>query len=241
MLATRVIPVLLKRGTALVKGEHFNPWRSVGVAMQAARVHASRHVDELIILDVTATAERRSPDFNAIRELTGDCFCPLTVGGGVKTIEDIRNLFAAGADKVAIGAACRDTDFIRRAASMFGSQAIVAIIDHDEQHMIANRTSAVSWAVEMQYWGAGEILLQARERDGTMNGYDLPIIECVSRSVNIPVIACGGCRDYQDMVDAITAGASAVAVGALFQFDDATPLGAAQYLASHGIETRIPA
>src|SRR5258708_17424045 len=131
MLATRVIPVLLKRGSALVKGTKFNSWRSVGVAMQAARVHAARAVDELIILDVGATAEGRSPDFAAIKDLTRDCFCPLAVGGGVKSLEDIRLLLAAGADKAIIGAAAQDGTFIRHAANRFGSQAITVIVDHD--------------------------------------------------------------------------------------------------------------
>src|SRR5882672_4739754 len=156
MLATRVIPVLLCRGPQLVKGTKFNAWRSVGVAMQAARVHAARAVDELIILDVDATAEGRSPDFAAIKELTRDCFCPLTVGGGVKSLEDIRQLLEAGADKVCIGAASHDGDFVRRAAGKFGSQAITVIVDHDEQHNVRPHAKALSWAMEMQYWGAGE-------------------------------------------------------------------------------------
>src|SRR5260221_1130123 len=161
MLATRIIPVLLCRGPQLVKGTKFNPWRSVGIAMQAARVHASRAVDELIILDVGATEEGRSPDFAAIKELTQDCFCPLAVGGGVKSLDDIRLLLAAGADKVIIGTAAQDGTFIRRAANRFGSQAITVVADHDEQHYVRPRVKALSWAMEMQYWGAGEILLQA--------------------------------------------------------------------------------
>src|SRR5258708_16816609 len=167
MLATRVIPVLLKRGSALVKGTKFNAWRSVGVAMQAARVHAARAVDELIILDVGATAEGRSPDFAAIKELTRDCFCPLTVGGGVSSIEDARKLLAAGADKIAIGAASRTTSIVRQVANKFGKQAVVSIVDYDST---VQRVRIVGWCLEQQYWGAGEILLQSIDRDGTMAG-----------------------------------------------------------------------
>src|SRR5439155_19739953 len=115
------------------------------------------------------------------------------------------------------------------------------IVDHDEQHYVRPHVKALSWAMEMQYWGAGEILLQAKERDGTMRGYDLEAIESVSRSLDIPVIACGGCSGARDMLLAIQAGASAVAAGALFAFTDHTPASCAAYLAEHGIETRIAA
>lgn len=240
-LATRIIPVLLKRGPQLVKGERFNAWRSVGVAMQAARVHAARAVDELIILDIGATPENRAPDFAAVRELTRDCFCPLAVGGGVKTLEDIRQLLEAGADKVVIGAAAQDGNFIRRAANRFGSQAITVIVDHDEQHNVKSHIRALSWAMEMQYWGAGEILLQAKERDGTMRGYDIELIGIVSHALDIPIIACGGCSGPENMLAAVQAGASAVAAGALFQFSDITPRQCSEYLAQKGVETRLPA
>ena len=242
MLAHRVIPVLLKRGSTLIKGERFDSWRSVGHALQAAKVHAARSVDELMILDVQASASAKGPDFFSVAELTEDCFCPLTVGGGVRGADDVRRLLAAGADKVAIGsAALKDPTVIRECASKFGSQAIVAIVDYDEDGNVKRHVSARSWAIEMAYWGAGEILLQAKWLDGTMRGYDLETIGAVASSVSVPVIACGGCSGYRDMAHAIQAGASAVAAGALFQFTDATPRGAAEYLAKAGIEARIPA
>lgn len=242
MLATRVIPVLLARGPTLVKGERFNSWRSVGVAMQAARVHASRSVDELIILDIGATPEGIGPDFAAIKELTRDCFCPLTVGGGVRSVDDVRQLLSAGADKVAIGAASRSTPkLILEASQRFGKQAIVAIVDYDGNGNVARWTNVVSWCMEMQYWGAGEILLQSIERDGRMCGYDIITIGEVSKSVNLPVVACGGCSGPQDMLAAVRAGASACAAGALFQFSEVTPLQCAEYLLQNNVEARIPA
>jgi cyclase len=224
-----------------VKGERFNSWRSVGHVLQAAKVHAARHVDELLILDIGATPEGRSPDFAAIKELTRECFCPLTVGGGVRTIDDARKLLAAGADKIAIGAASKDSSIVRKLSATFGKQAIVVIVDYDSCGNAAARSRVISQCIEQQYWGAGEVLLQAIDRDGTMQGYDLRLIGSVSSILSIPVIACGGCSGYEDMENAIRVGASAVAVGALFQFTEATPRGAVEYLAQRGIETRIPA
>lgn len=247
MLATRVIPVLLKRSSTLVKGERFNSWRSVGVAMQAARVHAARAVDELIILDIGATSEGRSPDFAAIKELTRDCFCPLTVGGGVRNVEDVRQLLAAGADRVAICSGLNRKGFLMECVTRFGSQAIVAAID--SKYGFASRDCGLVntivpvkiWASQCAIEGAGEILLQSIDRDGTMQGYDLEMIRSVSSAVDIPVIACGGCSGPEDMLNAIKAGASAVAAGALFQFTDHTPRSCSEYLATNGIETRITA
>jgi cyclase len=210
--------------------------------LQAAKVHASRHVDELIILDIGATPEDRGPDFAAIKELTRDCFCPLTVGGGVRNMNDVRRLLAAGADKVAIGAASRSNpEIIYQATKRFGSQAIVAIVDYDVNHCVTPRVGALNWCIEMKFWGAGEILLQSIDRDGLMTGYDLDLIRSVSAAVDVPVIACGGCSGPEDMLNAIKAGASACAAGALFQFSDHTPKSCAEYLAAHNIETRIPA
>ncbi len=247
MLAKRVIPSLLCNGKQLIKGERFNGWRTVGVATQAVRVHQSRSVDELMLIDIEATREGRLFDLNLLEDLASDCFMPLTVGGGIRTVMDIRALLNNGADKVVIGsAAYEDTDFIRRASDMFGSQAIVVAVDYKdwavhirnaEKVMTVNPVSA---AMLMEAWGAGEILLTSIDREGTMSGYDLEMIRAVSDAVGIPVIANGGCSGYEDMLQAIYHGADAVSAGALFQFDDATPLGAVQFLADHEIEVRIP-
>lgn len=227
-LAVRIIPTLLTRGRQLVKGKQFNAWRSVGVTEQAVRIHQMRGVDELILLDIGATG--RGPDFELVSRLTERCFMPLTVGGGVKTIEDVRGLLGSGADKVAIRT---EVGLIPVASSAVGRQAIVAAVDYWDREPVANR------CVLLESMGAGEILLTSMDREGTMEGYDLGTINIVSSSVGIPVIAHGGCRDYEDMHQAIRAGASAVAAGALFQFTDATPRGAAEYLNSKGIEVRL--
>jgi imidazole glycerol-phosphate synthase subunit HisF len=233
-LAVRVIPTLLAKGKQLVKGQRFNPNRVVGHVQQAARVHQARGVDELCILDVAATPTGRGPDFDAIEALTQNCFMPLTVGGGVSTLGDVERLLRAGADKVAIKSAYyADFDFLDACANRFGSQAIVIALDVKEERR--NDRIVIDLARDIEARGAGEILLTAMDREGTMEGYDLALIHAVAHAVDIPVIAHGGCRSYQDMHAAIRAGASAVAAGALFQFTDATPRGAAEYLYMQGV------
>lgn len=234
-LATRIIPTLLCRGRQLVKGKQFNAWRSVGLVAQAVRIHQARGVDELVMLDIAATKEGRGPDLKLVEELTKDCFMPLAVGGGVRSIDDIQDLLRAGADKVVIKSA--GLDLVRRASKIVGCQAIVAAMDYDDDVPPWQRTRiAQEWADA----GAGEILLTRMDYEGMMHGYDLRTIYAVARDVDIPVIAHGGCGTYEHILRAVQAGASAVAAGAMFQFTDATPLGAAEYLATQGIETRIP-
>lgn len=246
MLATRIIPVILCRGRQLIKGERFDSWRSVGVAAQAARVHAMRGVDELMLLDIAATAEGRGPDLALIEALAANCFVPLTVGGGIRSMADVRNLMAAGADRVCINTAAYEIPWLLSSISMsYGAQAVAVSIDV-RNGFVSTRCGAhdtvtlpEEWAAECVSRGAGEIILNCCDRDGTMQGYDLALIRRVAECVNVPLVAAGGCRDYFDMLCAIKEGASAVAAGALFQFDDSTPDGAAQYLRSHGIETRV--
>ena len=230
-LAKRVIPTLLCRGRQLVKGVAFDSWRSVGHAAQAVRIHQARGVDELVLLDIAATAEGRGPDLQLVDELAEACFMPLAVGGGVRSVEDIQKLLRAGADKVVIRTA--GPELARRASAVVGRQAIVASID------VRGLGDAVAAASRWEDAGAGEILLTRVEREGTLQGYDLELIRTVSRAVSIPVIAHGGAGTYQHMLEAIDAGADAVAAGAMFIFTEATPRGAAEYLAQHGVEARI--
>lgn len=251
MLAKRIIPTILKKGDAMVKGKRFSSWRSVGHAMQACAIHAARGVDELILLDIAATPEERTPDFAAVGRLTANLFSPLTVGGGVRTIEHIEQLLKNGADKVAICTAAWDFDrvFVKEAAQHFGSQAIVVGIDinagmlvtHCSRHTteIGGLYSPAMCAKHAEDLGAGEILLTSVERDGCMEGYDTDLISAVSRAVSIPVIAAGGAGTYQHMLEAIEAGADAVAASSMFLFTEATPKGAAAYLAAHGVEVRV--
>jgi len=237
-LAVRIIPTLLAKGSKLVKGKRFSADRVVGHVQQAARVHQARGVDELCILDVAATPEGRGPDFAAIEALTSACFMPITVGGGVRNVEDVKRLLDAGADKVAVKT---NLSALYGAAKRYGSQALVGVMDEygcrDREaypHVLYDEV-----AQQLEGFGAGEILLTAIDREGTMEGYDLDMIHVVSEAVDIPVIAHGGCSGYEDMYCAIQAGASAVAAGALFQFTDCTPRGAAEYLAKRGVEVRL--
>lgn len=247
MLAHRIIPVLLKRGDTLVKGQRFQSWRSVGHVEQAARIHQAREVDELCILDIGATPEGRGPDFDAVARLTAHCFMPLTVGGGVRSVEHVRELLRAGADKVAICTAAFEVpDFIAECSDSFGCQCIVMSIDVMGGNTVMTNCGKRGYNHDPAYtadwanrFGAGEILLTSIDREGTLQGYDLDLIRTVSKAVDVPVIANGGCGTYEHMAEAIRAGASAVAAGAMFQFTEATPRGAAEYLAKQGIEVRL--
>lgn len=188
------------------------------------RLLERRDIDELIILDIAATPNGRGPRFEEIAELCAGMFCPITVGGGIRSLDDIRQLLAIGADKCSIRTA---KHLISEASRKFGAQAIVVDVRDVEEAQNAEAD------------GAGELLLQSIDRDGMMCGYDLDLIRSVSSAVSIPVIAAGGCGTYEHMREAIEAGAHAVASGAMFQFADATPKGAARYLYEHGIPVRI--
>ncbi len=245
-LAHRIIPTILCRGRELVKGRRFVNDRRVGVAAQAVRIHAMRGVDEVVLLDIEATREGRGPDLALVEELAEVLFAPLAVGGGIRRIEDVRALLRAGADKVVLGtASVEDPQIVTEVASLVGCQAVVVAVDvagrQVHSHCGARRWlfDAVEWCRAMEQNGAGEILLQSIERDGTMQGYDLDLIRAVAPQLGVPVIASGGCAGYDDMREALAAGASAVAAGALFQFTDCTPKGAARYLASRGVEVRL--
>lgn len=244
-LATRIIPTLLFRGEELVKGKHFDPWRSVGLVEQAARIYAHRAVDEVLLLDVQATPQEKGPDFALISRIARDFYTPLTVGGGVRSVNDVRRLLASGADKVCLGTeAMLNPTFVTECAMKFGSQAIAVAVDVKNDMCwwrcgsMTDGCRPIFQVKRYEQQGAGEIILTSIDREGTMKGYDLDLIRDVACVVGIPVVAHGGCSDYSDMYEAIHAGAHAVAAGALFQFTDATPKGAAQYLAGRGIEVR---
>lgn len=251
MLKTRVIPTLLWKDFGLVKGVSFDSWRRVGSVLPAIKVYNTREVDELILVDILATGEGREPDYESVSEFSAECFVPLTVGGGIRTMEHITRLLRAGADKVAINtAAYEDLQLIAESADRFGSQCIVSSIDvkrHPDgrlecwSHSGTRPTGKdpVEWAATLEKQGAGEILLTSIQLDGTMTGYDLSLVSAVSASVGIPVIASGGAGSYDDMVKVVAeAGASAVAAASIFHFTEQTPLRAKQHLDSHGIPVR---
>jgi imidazole glycerol-phosphate synthase subunit HisF len=251
MLKTRIIPTLLYKNFGLVKGVQFNSWRVVGSAMQAVKIFNMRGVDELAFLDITASLENRSPDLALIDEIADECFMPLAVGGGIKTVEDVRSLLAVGADKVIINtAAILDPDFIKEAANQFGSQCVVVSLDvkkADGRYQLFTYSGTketgidpVLFAKKAQDLGAGEILLTSIDRDGTMSGYDIELTKMVSRVVSIPVIASGGAGNREDIFTVIREGfATAAAAASIFQFTQQTPLEIKQFLDSRGINVRL--
>ena len=246
-LAIRIIPVLLFDEHGCVKGQRFNPGRRIGSIHDRLRLIERRDVDELVLLDVSATPNNRGPRLEEIAQLCENLFCPVTVGGGIRSVADMARLIRDRADKCAIQTAILDRpSLIDEAAGKFGAQAVVAAIDvNQEKEVVAacgNRATGrrpVDWAKECEDRGAGEILLTSIDRDGTQQGYDLDLISAVSQAVTIPVVAAGGCGSYEDMAKALKAGAHAVASGAFFQFCDATPKGASRYLNEQGFVTRI--
>jgi cyclase len=251
MLKVRIIPTLLWKDVGLVKGIAFDSWRRIGTVMPAVKVYNTRQVDELVLLDITASEQQREPDYDTINEIAAECFVPLTVGGGIRTIDQIRNLLRAGADKVCINSAAFDTpELIAEAASRFGTQCVVASIDVARNHAGEYECVSLSgkrftgrspgeWARRVEELGAGEILLTSVDRDGTMQGYDIPLIREVADLVGIPVIASGGAGNYHHMYEAIVHGkASAVAAASIFHFTEQTPLEAKQYLGAKGVPVR---
>ncbi|MBU4263854.1 MAG: imidazole glycerol phosphate synthase cyclase subunit [Proteobacteria bacterium] len=252
MLKVRIIPTLLYKNFGLVKGISFDSWRRVGSALQTIMVYSMREVDELIFLDITATGEQRDPDFEVVDDLADDCFMPLTVGGGIQTIDHVRQLLMMGADKVAINTgAVLNPQLIKDIANRFGSQCAVVSIDYKTHangvHEIfthsgtrATGLSPVTFAQQAEEMGAGEILLTSIDRDGTMQGYEPDCLRQVSKSVSIPVIASGGAGNAEDMYLAIHQGkASAVAAASIFHFTEQTPLEMKHYLRGKNIPVRL--
>lgn len=252
MLKVRVIPTMLLKDVGLVKGESFNSWRRVGTAMPAVKVYNTRQVDELMLMDITATEDQREPDYELIEELAQETFVPFTVGGGITNIEQIRRLLKAGADKVSINsAAYENPQLIREAAERFGRQCIVVSLDARKEadgsylcyRYCGKQETAYTpgeWAAQMEKMGAGEILITSIERDGTLRGYDLELIREVTTAVQkIPVIASGGAGEYEDFrLALVEGGATAVAAASMFHFTQQTPMEAKNYLAKCGIPVR---
>jgi cyclase len=252
VLKTRIIPTLLFNGIGLVKGVGFDSWRHIGAALQSIRVYNLREVDELVFLDIAATPNGTRPCYREIDELADNCFMPLTVGGGVKSVSDIRDLLAIGADKVAINtAAIENSELIRDAAAEFGTQCIVVSIDVKRggggtpevvKHCgrIATGRHPVEWSKTVEILGAGEILLTSIDRDGTMSGYDIDLVRDVAAAVDIPVIASGGCGDYRHMAEALCdTRASALGAASIFHFTEQTPREAKKYLSERGFKVRV--
>ncbi len=252
MLKIRVMPTLLHRDMGLVKGVRFESSRRTGSALQAIKVYNMRSVDELVFMDITATLDGRSPDFELIDDLADECFMPMTVGGGVRSVDDIGRLLAVGADKVSLNAhAVADPNVIAEGARTFGAQCIVISIDVERHengrpevmtHGGKRPTGLdpVEWAKRAADLGAGEILLTSVDRDGTFEGYDIALTQAVAAAVDIPVIASGGCGEYAHMADVLSqTDAAAVAAASIFHFTEQTPAEAKKYLAERGFDVRV--
>lgn len=253
-LAKRIIPCLDVKDGRVVKGVNFIGLRDAGDPVEAAKRYNGEGADELTFLDITASSDNRDTILHIIEEVAGQVFIPLTVGGGVRTVADIRRLLNAGADKVSINtAAVTRPDLIDEAAGFFGSQAIVAAVDAKAvnpgntrweifTHGGRNPTGldAVEWAIEMQKRGAGEILLTGMDRDGTKQGFNLPLTRAVAEAVDIPVIASGGVGNVWHLIEGITEGkADAVLAAGVFHFGEIAIREAKRAMREAGIEVRL--
>ena len=255
-LAKRIIPCLDVDAGRVVKGVQFVDIRDAGDPVEIARRYDEQGADELTFLDITATHDNRNTMEDVVKAVASQVFIPLTVGGGIRTVADIRRMLNAGADKVGINsAAVKNPDFVREAAEKFGSQCIVVAIDAkrvsaQDQHprweifthggRQPTGIDAVEWAKKMVELGAGEILLTSMDRDGTKSGFDLALTRAVSDAVVVPVIASGGVGKLQDLADGITQGhADAVLAASIFHFGEHTVGEAKQQMAAQGIEVRL--
>ena len=255
-LAKRIIPCLDCDKGRVVKGVQFVDIRDAGDPVEVSKRYCDAGADEITFLDITASHEDRETTVDTVRAIAGQVFIPLTVGGGIRTLEDIRTMLNAGADKVSINtAAVNNPEFVRKAAERFGSQCIVVAVDAKRvcvegeslrweifTHGGRNPTGidAIDWAKQMVIFGAGEILLTSMDRDGTKIGFDLELNKAVSRAVNVPIIASGGVGELDHLADGVLTGeADAVLAASIFHFGEYTICEAKKHMAAKGIEVRL--
>ncbi len=250
-LAKRIIPCLDVTDGRVVKGVNFVELRDAGDPVEIARRYDEQGADELTFLDITASSDNRGLIFHIIEEVASQVFIPLTVGGGVRAVEDVRNLLNAGADKVSINtSAVTNPQLVADAAGRFGSQCIVVAIDAkrvgDRWEVFTHGgrkptgLDAVEWAQKMVGLGAGELLLTSMDRDGTKSGFDLALTRAISDEVEVPIIASGGVGNLQHLVDGVKqGGADAVLAASIFHFGEYSVQQAKHYMADHGVEVRL--
>ncbi|MET0023755.1 MAG: imidazole glycerol phosphate synthase subunit HisF [Sedimenticola sp.] len=256
MLAKRIIPCLDVDAGRVVKGVKFVEIRDAGDPVEVARRYNEEGADEITFLDITASSDDRETIVHVVEEVASEVFIPLTVGGGIRTTEDVRRMLNAGADKVAINtAAVFNPEFVKEASDRFGSQCIVVAIDakqvSDEGEPLKweifthggrkpTGLDAIEWARKMVEYGAGEILLTSMDRDGTKIGFDLNLTRAISEAVSVPVIASGGVGELQHLVDGVVDGqADAVLAASIFHFAEYSIGEAKQYMAERGVEVRL--
>jgi cyclase len=230
MLRTRVIPVLLLKGKGLVKTVKFDKPRYIGDPINTVRIFNEKETDELVFLDIEAGKKGQKPDFELIRNIASECFMPLGYGGGISNLEDISRLFSIGVEKVVINtAALMDLELVAKASGVYGSQSIVVGVDvkknlwgnyqvYSHSNQNHRRNDLLSYLQEAQAAGAGEIFLNAVDRDGMMQGYDISLIRRVAAVLQVPLLVCGGAGKLADFSEAVSAGASGVAAGSLFVY-----------------------
>ena len=253
MVSKRIIPCLDVKDGRVVKGVRFVNLRDAGDPVEVAKKYSEEGADEITFLDITASHEKRKTMIDVVERTASEVFVPLTVGGGLRTVEDVRELLLAGADKITINtAAIADPDFVRRASQRFGSQCIVVAIDARRRddggwevftHGGRNPTGidAVGWAAKMEDFGAGEILLTSMDRDGTEDGYDLELTRAISGTVGIPVIASGGAGRLEHLLEAVEAGrADAVLCASIFHYGKYSINEAKEFLSEMGVLVRLP-
>jgi len=252
MLKNRIIPCLDVRNGRVVKGINFIGLKDAGDPVEQAEYYDKCGADEICFLDITASHENRNTIIDVVNKTAEKCFVPLTVGGGIKSIKNIRDLLLAGADKVSINtAAVNDINFVKEASKKFGTQCIVVAVDtkkvSDDKweiftHGGRNKTGidAIEFAQQAEENGAGEILLTSMDRDGTKSGYDMDLLKKVTKKVNIPVIASGGAGNLEHLYEGIkNGGASAVLAASIFHYGEFTIQQAKKYLASKEVQVRI--
>lgn len=250
MLKKRLIPSLLLLDGRCVKGKNFRDFRDTGNPLTAARVYDAQGADELIFLDITASAEGRRTTLDVVHHVAEECFMPLCVGGGVQTVDDFRTLLQNGADKVSVNsAAVERPGLLTEAAERFGNQCVALSIDvrgtapdwEVFTHAGSKPTGLhpVEWAARAAEAGAGEILITSIDREGTMTGFDLELVRAVADAVAVPVIAHGGCGTLQHLVEAIDAGADAVSCASMLHFTDQSVIKARAHMKTYGVDVRI--
>ncbi len=253
MVSKRIIPCLDVKDGRVVKGVQFVNLRDAGDPVEVAKKYSEQGADEITFLDITASHEKRKTMIDVVKRTASEVFVPLTVGGGLRTVQDVRELLLAGADKVAINtAAIAEPEFVRRASERFGSQCIVVAIDARRTegggwevftHGGRNPTGidAVVWAAKMESFGAGEILLTSMDKDGTEDGYDLSLTAAISKTVGIPVIASGGAGKLEHLLEAVEQGcADAVLCASIFHYGKYSIKEAKEFLAKRGVVVRVP-